>query len=130
MTKLVDGQYENVEQDLVYSRGCLDTLERCRTFEPVAARYLDNLWPLYNTLRDIHQRMVGKAKTSISSLLQTDDSRRSPSMSISPTELAPISEKLALLVSDPFGRKQEFLNDSSMRRLLNADGSCSVFWWK
>jgi hypothetical protein len=36
---------------------------------------------------------------------------------------------LSLLLTDPFGRKQ-VAGDGSMRRLLNADGSCSVFWWR
>jgi hypothetical protein len=105
-------------------------LEPCRSIEPVAARYLDTLWPLYDSLRDVHQRMVGRAKTSIFSLLQADPNRMSPPLAVSKHEMGPISEKLSILLTDPFGRKQNFTADGSNRRLLNADGSCSVFWWK
>jgi hypothetical protein len=128
--KLLEGQFDGVEQDLAYGKGCLDMLEACRSFEPVAARYLDTLWPLYETLRDIHRRMVGRAKTSISSLLQSDPGLLSPPLPVSKTEMTPISEKLSELLTDPFGRKQDVLGDKSMRRVLNNDGSCLVFWWK
>lgn len=107
----------------------MDMLEPCRQFEPIAARYLDTLWPLYDTLRDIHHRMIGRAKTSIYALLQGDPHTLSPPIPVSKAEVGPISEKLSLLLTDPFGRKQD-LGDSSMRRVLNADGSCLVFWWK
>lgn len=127
-TKLLEGQPDGVEQDLAYGKGCMDMLEACRAFEPIAARYLDTLWPLYDTLRDIHHRMMGRAKTSIFSLLQPDPSLLSPAIPVSKAEMGPISEKLSLLLTDPFGREQS--GDNSMRRLLNADGSFSVFWWK
>jgi hypothetical protein len=35
-----------------------------------------------------------------------------------------------VLLTDPFGRTQGQPDDGSMRRVLNDDGSCSVFWWK
>jgi hypothetical protein len=108
----------------------MDMLEPCRSFEPIAARYLDTVWPLYDSLRDVHQRMVGRAKTSIFSLLQADPNLLSPQIAVSKSEMAPISEKLSGLLTDPFGRKQNFTANGSMRRLLNADGSCSVFWWR
>ena len=129
-SKMLDGQPESVEGDLVYAKGCMDMLEPCRMFEPVAARYLDTLWPLYDTLRDKYQRMVGRSKTSIFALLQADPALLSPPTAVSKDEMGPICEKLALLLTDPFGRKQNHRNDGSMRRVLNADGSCSVFWWK
>jgi hypothetical protein len=105
-------------------------LEPCRTFEPIAAQYLDTLWPLYDSLRDVHQRMVGRAKTSIFSLLQADPNQLSPPIAVSMHEMGPISEKLSVLLTDPFGRKQNYFADGSMRRSLNADGSFSVFWWR
>lgn len=105
-------------------------LEPSRNFEPIAARYLDTLWPLYDTIRDIHQRMIGRVKTSIFSLLQADPTQLSPPIPVSKAEMGPISEKLSALVTDPFGRKQNLTGDTSMRRLLNDDGSCAVFWWK
>lgn len=130
-TKIMDSQPDGVESDLMYAKACMDILEQCRDFEPIAARYLDILWPLYDSLRDVHQRMVGKAKTSIFSLLQTDSGLPSPPVHISKQVMGPISEKLSILLTDPFGRKQNlFGGDGSMRRLLNADGSCSVFWWR
>lgn len=105
-------------------------LEPCRNVEPVAARYLDTLCPLYNSLRDLHQRTVSRAKTSIFSLLQTDPNQMSTPFAVSKHEMGPISEKLSVLLTDPFGRKQDYTANGSMRRTLNADGSCSVFWWK
>lgn len=115
--------------DLGFAKECMNMLEPCRSLEPIAARYLDTLWPLYDSLRDVHQRMVGRAKTSFAYLLQADPNRMSPPLAVSKQEMAPISEKLSLLLTDPFGRKQNFATDAG-RRLLNADGSCSVFWWK
>lgn len=108
----------------------MDMLEPCRSVEPIAAKYLDTLWPLYDSLRDVHQRMIGRAKTSIFSLLQADPNQMSPPLAVSKHEMGPISEQLSVLLTDPFGRKQNFIGDGSMRRSLNADGSCSVFWWK
>jgi hypothetical protein len=118
-----------VEQDLAYGKECMDMLEVCRSTEPIAARYLDTLWPLHDALRDIHQRMMGRAKTSIYALLQGDPNTLSPPIPVSKAEMGPISEKLSALLTDPFGRAQG-TDDNSMRRLLNNDGSCSVFWWK
>jgi len=129
-TKLVDGEPHGVGTDLAYARACIDMLEPCRAFEPIAARFLDTLWPPYDALRDVYQRMVGRSKTSIFALLQADPSRLSPPIMVSKQEMFPISEKLSALLTDPFGRKQGLPDDGSMRRLLNADGSCSVFWWK
>lgn len=129
-SKMLDGEPESVEGDLNYAKGCMDALEPCRMFEPVAARYLDTLWPLYDTLRDKHQRMIGRSKTSIFALLQADPALLSPPIAVSRDEMGPICEKLSVLLTDPFGRKQNMSDDGSMRRVLNADGSCSVFWWK
>jgi hypothetical protein len=129
-SKMLEGQYDSVEADLSYAKGCMDMLEPCRTAEPVAARYLDTLWPLYDNLRDKHQRLVGRSKTSIFALLQADPALLSPPVAVSKDEMGPICEKLTLLLTDPFGRKQGRPDDWSMRRLLNADGSCSVFWWR
>ncbi|KAF2439468.1 hypothetical protein P171DRAFT_123151 [Karstenula rhodostoma CBS 690.94] len=127
--KLLEGQPDSVEQDLAYGKACMDMLETCRSSEPIAARYLDVLWPLYDTLRDIHHRMMGRAKTSIYALLQGDANTLSPPIPVSKAEMGPISEKLSALLTDPFGRKQA-VDDNSTRRILNNDGSCSVFWWK
>ncbi|KAL6705020.1 hypothetical protein ACN47E_007423 [Coniothyrium glycines] len=129
-TKLVEGQAQGVDADLVHAKACIDKLELCRDFEPLAARYLQILWPCYESLRLIHQRMIGRSKTSIYNLLQDDSGQSSPPVNVSRQEMAPMSEKLSLLLIDPFGRKQGLPGDNSMRRLLNADGSCSVFWWK
>lgn len=132
-TKLVDSHPDGVDLDLSYAKACMDMLEPCRDFEPIAARYLETLWPLYESLRNVHQRMVGRSKTSIFALLQADPGQLSPPppvVVVSKQEMGPISEKLAVLLTDPFGRKQGGGGDESTRRLLNADGSCSVFWWK
>ena len=129
-TKMLDGHSEGVDVDLAYTKNCMDMLEPCRTFEPIAARYLDILWPLYDSLRDKHQRMVGRSKTSIFALLQADPALLSPPILVSKDEMGPICEKLSALLTDPFGRRQSMQDDRSMRRLLNADGSYTVFWWK
>ncbi|KAF1941154.1 hypothetical protein EJ02DRAFT_210547 [Clathrospora elynae] len=127
-TKLLDGQPEGVEINLTYAKTCMDRLELCKTSEPIAARYLDILWPLYDHLQNVHRRMVGRSKTSIFNLLQPDPSLISPPIPVSREEIGPISEKLTGLLTDPFGRKQGL--DGSKRRVLTADGSCTVFWWK
>jgi hypothetical protein len=127
---MLDGQTDGVDADLSYAKGCMDMLEPCRNFEPIAARYLDTLWPLYESLRDKYQRMVGRSKTSIFALLQTDPALLSPTIAVSKEEMGPIAEQLSTLLTDPFGRKQSVSDGDSQRRLLNADGSCSVFWWK
>jgi hypothetical protein len=127
---MLEGQYGTVEADLNYAKGCMDMLEPCRSAEPVAARYLDTLWPLYDSLRHKHQLVIGRSKTSIFAILQADPALLSPPLAISKNEMLPICEKLSLLLTDPFGRKQGMPDDGSMRRLLNADGSCSVFWWR
>ncbi|KAH9875665.1 hypothetical protein IAQ61_003129 [Plenodomus lingam] len=129
-TKLVDGEPQGVDADLTYAKSCMDMLEPCRHFEPIAARFLDTLWPSYDALRDVHQRIIGRSKTSIFALLQADPSQLSPPVTVSKQEMGPISEKLSSLLMDPFGRKQGLTDDGSMRRLLNADGSCAVFWWR
>jgi hypothetical protein len=129
-TKLLDGQPEGVDIDLEYAKSCLEILETCRDYEPIAAQYCSTLWPLYDQLRDMHQRMVGRAKTSIFMLLQADPNTLSPPIPMSKEEIGPISEKLSGLLTDPFGRKQGGAGGPpNGRRVLNADGSCLVFWW-
>ncbi|KAF1838467.1 hypothetical protein BDW02DRAFT_594716 [Decorospora gaudefroyi] len=127
-TKLLDGQPEGVDIDLDYAKSCMDMLEPCKPCEPVAARYLDTLWPLYDHLQDVHRRMVGRSKTSIFAILQSDPSLLSPPVPVSKQEMGPLSEKLTVLLTDPFGRKQSM--DGTRRRILNRDGSCSVFWFR
>lgn len=127
---MLDGQTDGVEADLSYAEGCLAMLEPCRIAEPIAARYLNILWPLFEDIRDKHQRMVGRSKSSLYAILHPQPALLSPPIAVSKDEMAPICEKLSLLLIDPFGRKQGMPDDTSMRRVLNADGSCSVFWWK
>lgn len=127
---MLDGQTDGVDADLSYAKSCMDMLEPCRQFEPIAARYLDTLWPLYESLRDKYQRMLSRSKTSIFALIQADPAMMSPAIAVSKEEMGPIAEKLSALLTDPFGRKQSLSDSDSHRRLLNADGSCSVFWWK
>lgn len=127
-TKLMDGQVDGVEADLAYAKSCMDMLEPCKPCEPVAARYLDTLWPLYDHLLDVHRRMVGRSKSSIFAILQPDPSLLSPPVPVSKQEMGPISEKLTMLLTDPFGRKQA--TDGTQRRILSNDGSYSVFWFR
>ena len=44
-TKLIDGQTDGVDADLAYAKVCMDMLEPCQSFEPIAARYLETLGP-------------------------------------------------------------------------------------
>ncbi|KAI4702044.1 hypothetical protein J4E81_002405 [Alternaria sp. BMP 2799] len=127
-TKLMDGQTEGVEADLTYAKSCMDMLEPCKPCEPVAARYLETLWPLYDHLQDVHRRMIGRSKSSIFAILQPDPSLLSPPIPVSKQEMGPISEKLTMLLTDPFGRKQTA--DGTQRRILSNDGSYSVFWFR
>ncbi|EUC36217.1 hypothetical protein COCCADRAFT_2680 [Bipolaris zeicola 26-R-13] len=127
-TKLMDGQTDGVEADLAYAKSCMDMLEPCKPCEPVAARYLETLWPLYDNLQDVLRRMVGRSKSSIFAILQPDPSLLSPPVPVSKQEMGPISEKLTTLFTDPFGRTQ---NDEGIgRRVLSTDGSYSVFWFR
>ncbi|CAN9429621.1 unnamed protein product [Alternaria alternata] len=126
--KLMDGQVDDVEADLAYAKSCMDMLEPCKPCEPVAARYLDTLWPLYDHLLDVHRRMIGRSKSSIFAILQPDPSLLSPPVPVSKQEMGPISEKLTMLLTDPFGRKQA--TDGTQRRILSNDGSYSVFWFR
>jgi hypothetical protein len=129
-TKLLEGQLDGVEQELAYVRVCMQILERSRDFEPVATRYLNTIWPLYDHISNIHHRVVGRTKTSLLFLLQADSNAYTPPVPVSKAEIDQISEKLFALLTDPFGRKQTSQNDYSGRRLLNADGSCEKFWWR
>lgn len=128
-TKLLDGLPDTVEHDLTFAKACMDILEPCRSHEPIADRYLKIVWPLYDHLRDMHQRIRGRVKTSIFSLLQADPNTISPPLPVSKAEIGPISETLSMLLTDPFGRKQDEGNTSA-RRVLREDGSCVTFWWK
>ncbi|KAJ4361744.1 hypothetical protein N0V95_001637 [Ascochyta clinopodiicola] len=109
-TKLLDGQHDGVELDLGFAKECMDMLEPCRSLEPVAARYLDTLWPLYDSLRDVHQRAVGRAKTSFFYLLQADPNQLSTAIPLSKSEMGPIAEKLSVLLTDPFGQEANIKN--------------------
>lgn len=127
---MLDGQTVGVEADINYARASMDMLERCRKFEPIAARYMDILEPIYGDLQDKHQRMIGRSKSSLFAILCPQPPLLSPPIVVSKEEMGPICEKLSLLLIDPFGRKQGMPDDRSMRRVLNADGSCCVFWWR
>ena len=124
----MDGQTEGVDADLAYAKSCMDMLEPCKTCEPVAARYLKTLWPLYDNLQDVLRRMLGRSKSSIFAILQPDPSLVSPPMPVSRQEIGPISEKLTMLLTDPFGRTQN--EEGVGRRVLSDDGSCLVFWFR
>ncbi|RAR05730.1 hmg box protein [Stemphylium lycopersici] len=127
-TKLMEGQVEGVEADLAYAKSCMDMLEPCKPCEPVAAQYLEILWPLYDNLQDVLRRMIGRSKSSIFAILQPDPSLLSPPVPVSKQEMGPISEKLTMLLTDPFGRKQDV--DGTRRRILSNDGCYSVFWFR
>jgi hypothetical protein len=129
-TKMLDGQTQGVEDDINHAKVCMERLEPCREFEPLAARYLDILGPIFESLRDKHQRMIGRSKSSLFAILHHQPDLLSPPIAVSKEEMGPICEQLSFLMTDPFGHKQASPDDKSMRRLLNDDGSCSVFWWK
>jgi hypothetical protein len=124
----MEGQVEGVDADLAYAKSCMDMLEPCKPCEPVAAQYLETPWPLYDNLQDVLRRMVGRSKSSIFAILQPDPSLLSPPVPVSKQEMGPISEKLTMLLTDPFGRKQDV--DGTRRRILSNDGCYSVFWFR
>lgn len=128
--RLVDGFLEDVEAYLTSAKSCLEILEPCREFEPIAKRYLEIVSPLYTSLRDIHHRCRGKARTSISMLLQAEPNTASPPVPINKEEVQPTLAILCGLITDPFGRLQGALGNMEGRRILNGDGSYSVFWWR
>ncbi|KAF2748293.1 hypothetical protein M011DRAFT_400755 [Sporormia fimetaria CBS 119925] len=125
--KLVDGDFEIAGSDLSCAQTCIDILRAARADEHLAPRFLDIIAPLHHGLRQIHQRVVGKARTSIFMLVQSDPSKHSPPIPVSKEEVRPCLEKLCELLTDPFGRNQQ---EPGGRRMLNADGSYSEFWWK
>ncbi|KAF2707964.1 hypothetical protein K504DRAFT_383608 [Pleomassaria siparia CBS 279.74] len=129
-TKLLDGFPETVNDDLNFAKACMDVLEPCKRIEPMADGYLAIVWPLYDHLRDIHQRTLRRFKTSIFSLLQADANTLSPPIPVSSEEMRPISEKLAILLTNPFCREQGGGISDGGRELLNQDGSCEFLWWK
>jgi hypothetical protein len=108
----------------------MDVLVPCRASEPIAKRYLDLLAPLYDSLRDTHHRTVSRAKTSIYMLIQADSTQQSPPVPISKQEVGPTLERLCKLLMDPFGRRQAAPTEWGGRRVLNSDGSYSVYWWR
>jgi hypothetical protein len=68
------------------------------------------LKPPYATLRDVHQRTVGRAKTSIFSLLlQPPESgvQLSPPVPVEKAEMRPVVERLAKVWLEPFGRRSQ-----------------------
>jgi hypothetical protein len=106
MTKLLDCSTDGAGENISHAKDCLDMLESCCSHEVITNNGMAVLRPLYNSLRDVHQRMVGRAKTSIFSLLQpTDSNQLSPRIPLSKAEMQPIVENLAEILTDPFGRK-------------------------
>lgn len=107
MTKLLDCSTDGAGENLNHSKDCLDILETCCSHEVMANNGMAVMRPLYDRLRDVHQRTVGRVKTSIFSLLQpTDSNQLSPRVPFSKGEMQPIVSKLAEILTDPFGRKQ------------------------
>ncbi|KAF2492338.1 hypothetical protein BU16DRAFT_620722 [Lophium mytilinum] len=62
VSKMLDGTQEGIAEDLTYANGCLETLQDCRGYEPVAERYIQPLLPIYESLRSVHSRTIGRAK--------------------------------------------------------------------
>jgi hypothetical protein len=122
---LLEGRLDIVQSDLALAKFCLDVLEICAPHDSMATRYLTLMFPLFNSLCDIHHRMLARVKTSIFMLLQVDPNTVSPPIPASKEELDPILQRLCGLLIDPFGRKHGI-----GRRVLNTDGTYSVFWWK
>ncbi|KAF2196467.1 hypothetical protein GQ43DRAFT_383250 [Delitschia confertaspora ATCC 74209] len=130
MTVLLEGSPKAADEDLKYTSGCLEILEKCSSEEAVAATYFRMLRPLYEFIRDTHQRSMAKVKASIFSLvLPTDDTPLSPPVPVTKEEMRPIAGELCSLITDPFGRAQ-IVRDGMTRRILNEDGSRTVFWWR
>ncbi|KAF2278948.1 uncharacterized protein EI97DRAFT_224084 [Westerdykella ornata] len=138
-TKLVDGLHTSAEQDLSFARTCLDMLERSREDEAIARRYLDLLTPLHRSLREVHQRVVGKVKTSIFSLLRRADEEEEKDkesgmgVRVKREEVSGHLEKLCGLLMDPFGRKfvsEEGREEWEGRKVVDKDGKEELFWWR
>jgi hypothetical protein len=124
---MLDGIPTGIESDLSSAKSLLSTLSTCAAHEPVARRYVNALLPIYDALRDVQNRNIGRAKTSILSLLQPADlNQLSPPIPVSRAEVGPYVEELSGMLLDPFGRMER----DGGRRVLSSDGSCTVFWWR
>lgn len=63
-------------------------------------------------------------------LLQAEPNTASPPVPIRKEEVQSTLAILCGLITDPFGRIQGGMGNMEGRRILNGDGSYSVFWWR
>lgn len=138
-----------MEEDFAYAKVCADTLCACSTAEPVAAKYLAVIQPLYDALVDKRQRLQYE-KADVANALLHEKFRRSsaplstaqshaefPGVSSQPQpaaeprdeEIISIVKKLSELLADPFslGLKAKI---QGVRETSNGVGTYSVLWWK
>ncbi|KAK0660721.1 High mobility group protein 20A [Lasiodiplodia hormozganensis] len=140
--QMMDQHPATIEEDFAYAKVCADTLGACSTAEPVAAKYLAVIKPLYEALVDKRQRLqYEKADEEFrrsSAPLSTAQSHvELPGVSSQPhpaaeprdEEIISIVKKLSELLADPFslGLKAKI---QGVRETSNGVGTYSVLWWK
>ncbi|KAL0259401.1 hypothetical protein SLS55_005137 [Diplodia seriata] len=150
--QMMDQVPATIEEDFAYAKVCAEILCACSTAEPVAAKYLAVIQPLYDALVDKRQRLqremselanasmheeVLKSSAPLPSKALTQST--SPPVELpSPTQLTAepadseiisIVKKLSDLLADPFslGLKAKI---QGVRETSNGVGTYSVLWWK
>ncbi|OJD34784.1 hmg box protein [Diplodia corticola] len=135
-----------IEEDFAYAKVCADILCACSKVEPVAAKYLAVIQPLYDALADKRRRLQRRtADMAIESTLlpcaalpqscsphmdsQGVCSQTPPTAETADAEIISIVKKLSDLLADPFslGLKAKI---QGVRETRNGVGTYSVLWWK
>lgn len=148
---MLDRDPATIDQDFEYAKICVDILCTCSTAEPVAAKHLGLIQPLYDALVDKHKRMQNQAANTAHPLVcqglltpvtppHTKVSALSDSSHAAPVdtqagagtldaEVVSIVKKLSDLLADPFsmGLKAKI---QGVRETRNAVGTYSVLWWE
>lgn len=141
---MMDQHPATIEEDFAYAKVCADTLCACSTAEPVAAKYLAVIQPLYDALVDKRQRLQHENADVANALLHKEFRRSStqshavllgvssqPQLAAEPRdeEIISIVKKLSELLADPFslGLKAKI---QGVRETSNGVGTYSVLWWK
>lgn len=97
-----------------HAHACLSTLQACASGEPVAARYLDTITPIYEGLRRLREsphvdfvRRKSEHKISIHDLLSKESETVTEKWCGVDRELPGLMGMVTGLLKDPFGRVQE-----------------------
>jgi len=117
-----------------HARSCLSTLQSCASEEPVAARYLDTITPIYEGLHRLREsphvnfvRRKSEHKISIHDLLTTDTSSATEKCAGIDEELPGVMRMVTSLLRDPFGRLHDNSNEPYPTPPSPTD---ALFWFR